>query len=339
MTCKNCGAQIDQGSVQCSNCGAYIENEYNYVLMAENSTGNTYYSSNKKRKNSMFKTLIAIILTAVIVLGGEYYYFNVYSKKNTQPDLTFSYGCGVINGDEKVVYVALPENSRIEFINGVSLYDYDKTQSNDDKKAVSTDYEYTKSINGVFRTIFFDLADLNIEDNIDCTYTFEMIFSFYDDSNQYLYSQSVNFNTSASEDVSDIIFDHSMKTEETSDETTTQNETTTHPTTQQTTTKVNIDPSFLYTNFWYSEPFQDEDTYVIDAYKFYKNGNCTVTSYTKKGNADWIVKNTNTTFTVDGEILSIKNDGDYIISSNNTVSTMTERKYNSIPNAEDFFGI
>ncbi len=338
MTCKNCGAKLDSRSTVCSNCGAGIENESNYVLMTENDSEYNYRSYKQKKNNKGIKAIIALILIAVTVLGGEYYYFNIYEKKNQQPQLAFSCGAGVINGDEQVIYVSLPEDSKIEYINGVSVFDYDLTAENENKKAVSTDYEYTKSINGVFRTIFFDLSELNVEKGKDYTYSFKMIFSFYGDDKQYSYIQPVTFNSSTDENISSIVFDHSMKTEETTEETTTERQTTTQKPTE-TSSAINIDSSFLYTNYWYSEPYSDDSTYAIEAYKFASNGNCTITSYTKKGNDPWIVKNINTTFSVKGDVLSIKNDGEYIISSDKTISGMTERKFNSEKNAEDFFGI
>ena len=341
MNCKNCGAKLKPQDRQCPNCGAAVRGENGYVLTSSKDEKYYYGDDEPVKKKSGIKRLLAIILIGAIIIGGEYYYFNVYKKKTVQPQVNFTYGAGVINDDEQVVYVAIDESAQIQYINGVTLYGYDKTQSSNDKP-LSTDYEYTKTESGIFRSIFFDLADFDIEPGKDYTYTFEMIFSFYEDNNQYTYTQVVNFNSSTENDVSDIIFDHSGADYSAGAEDTAQS---TVPTTATSTTAAAAaqntgDSSFLYSGFWYTEPYHDADNYSIDAIQFAKNGGCTVTSYSKSGNGAWTSRQTNTTFSVKNGVLTVKNDGDYVIDFNKkSVAGLTQRKYNSVKNAEDFFGL
>ncbi|MGN0524267.1 MAG: zinc ribbon domain-containing protein [Eubacterium sp.] len=340
MNCKNCGAKINSKDRECPNCGASITRENGYVLSFAKDEKYDYDDEPPKRRNN-FKGIIALILIAALIVGGEYYYFGVYKKKDVQPQVNFSYGAGLINSDQQIVYVALDEYSKIEYINGVSLYGYDRTSSGKNNDSpLSTDYEYTKSISGIFRAIFFDLEDFDIEKGKDYTYTFEMTFSFYDNSNQYTYTQVVNFSGSAEEDVSDIVFDHSMKTDVPTAESTTQPPETTVAATEKTTEPSSGDASFLYSGFWYTDPYHDGDNYSIDAIQLSQNGGCTITSYNKTGSANWTTTQKNTGFSIKGDVLTIDGDGDYIIDYGSfTVAGLTQRKYNSIKNTEDFFGM
>ena len=359
MNCKNCGARLKENTKVCPNCGAFIDDNEGYVLLTSDDTMFDIYADNeppkKKKKGSGVIRFLSALLTLLIIGGGAYYYFiNFYDPTPDKPALSFESGNGIINDDEEIIYVLLSENSKIEYIHGVSLYDYDKTDKNAQKKdAVSTDYEYTKNIDSTFRAIFFDADKLNIKDGNN-TYTFEMNFSFYDSDEVYTYNQVINFSSEFTLDASDLIFDHSQseKTTSQSEATAKQEESTTKA---QSTTEASSDGyDFIYNSYWYTEPFQNGEEYIINAIKFSSDKTYTSTNYYKNGNESWKVSNYNGTYEIKDGYLVVNNgeatESTYykIDTKNNTlfeeennqpISTLTSRKYNSIKNAEDFFGI
>jgi len=345
--CKNCGARLQSGAKMCPNCGALIDEKEGYVLLTDDDMMFDVYNDapqeKKKKKGNGVVWFLSILLTLVIVGGGAYYYFtNIYNPDSEQPELTFTSGCGIINDDEKIVYVLLDENSNIQYIHGVSI---SQPESSDSNAPVLTDYEYTKSIDSTFRAIFFDVDGLS--DTVgNSTYTFEMKFSFNGSDEVYTYMQSVTVPAEITENVSDLIFDHSQSTE-----TTTQPQQTTEPTTQATQTG-SVD--FIYDSYWFTEPVKNGDELIIAAIKFKNDNTYTSTNYYKNGSASWQITTYNGKFKVEngfavldnGEAtestyykIDTANKSLYEEENGKKAATLTSRKYNSIKNVEDFFGI
>ena len=360
MKCKNCGARINEGAKICPNCGANIGSSKGYVLSTDDDTMFDIYSDvdyesdkpKKKKKSGAVIRILSLLLTLVIIGGGAFYYFtNIYNPEAEKPELTFTTGSGIINDDEKIIYVMLDEKSNIEFIHGVNLYDYDKTAKNAEKKdPVSKDYEYTKSIDSSFRAIFFDVDKLNLKEG-ENTCTFEMSFSFNGSEDIFTYLQPITFSTDIKNNVADIIFDHSLNEETTTAAPTdsTQSETTTEATTAQTGS---VD--FIYDSYWFTEPIQNGEEYIISAIKFNKDNSYVSTNYYKNGDSSWEITTFNGKYKFEngfavlnnGEAtentyykIDIKKQSLYEEENGTAVATLTARKYNSIKNAEDFFGI
>ncbi len=341
MKCKNCGARLGDNEKVCPNCGAAVDGGEGYVLLTSDGIEyEDYYSSgkNKKKSKSGFTWFLSIVLTLAIIGCGAYFYFNYfYEKADPQPSLTFESGCGIINGDEKIIYVTVENGENIEFIHGVNLVNL--AENNSTKQTVSTKYEYTKSINDSFRAIFFDADELKLK---DIPYKFEMQFSFSGSDTIYTYSETVTYDSKTDKNVADIIFDHSVEGESTvAAETTT--EKVTEQTTSEATTASGADIDFIYDTYWFGEPKKDGDKLTVYAYKFDKNGTCTATKYYKDGDKDWEI----TTEKPKTEIsdYSVTVDGaEYLINAvdkalEGDVGKLTSRRYNSVENAEDLFGI
>ena len=348
MNCKNCGTRVSDNTKICPNCGAMLDENEGYVLLTDNDTEyEDFYSSDKKgkkKKGSGVRWFLSILLTLAIIGAGAYYYFeNIYDKPVEAPAVTFEGGTGVINGDEQIVYVTIKDNTNIEYIHGVTLYDEGR-HTNDGALRITDKYQYTKSINDSFRAIFFDLKDMELQDNN--TYTFEMQFSFSGDDTVYDYSKTVTFSKDVSEDVSDIIFDHSTEETTTAVETETITEATTKA--EETTTAAETgNVGFVYDSYWFTEPDKDGDELTIYAYKFSKDNTFTLTKYYKDGNNDWEVTSSSGSIEVTDYSVTVKgkNTFEYIIDADSksleseSGVKLTSRKYNSVKNAEDFFGI
>lgn len=350
MNCKNCGAKLKNGAKVCPNCGALIDENEGYILLTSDDIMDDVYTgeSPKKKGKTFIRVLSALITLAIIGAGAYYFFANYYNKTPDKPNLTFETGSGIINDDEKVIYVTLRENARIEYIHGVSLYNYDKTAKNAEKKeAVSTDYEYTKSIDSTFRAIFFNTSDFEISDG-ENIFTFEMNFSFYDSDEIYTYTQPIRFSGNITEDASDIIFDHSL------DDNAKPNVENGEQTTSNTTEAPESGYDFIYNSYWYTEPYSDEGEYTIYSIKFNKDNTYTSTQYHKKENENWQVSTFDSTFEIE-DGYAVLNNGEATESTfykidfsakklseekdGQIISVLTARKYNSIKNAEDFFGI
>ena len=356
MKCNNCGARLSDNAKVCPNCGAFVDTEDGYILLTDNDIMEDVYANGKKGKKKGNKVIgfLCALITLAIIGGGAFYYFtNIYKPVPDNPTLLFETGSGIINDDEKIIYVLLPEDSQIEFIHGVSLYNCDKTlKENQNSIAVSTDYEYTKSIDSSFRAIFFDTDKLDIPEG-DNTYSFEMKFSFYNSEEIYSYTQPITFNSNIDKDASDLIFDHSQE-ENKAEETRTAQESEEETTAVQTTVS-EADYEFIYGSYWYTEPVQNGDEYIISAIKFNKDKTYVTTNYYKEGSKDWEITTHNGKYNIQDGFAVIDNGEAtestyYKIDASkkslyeenedeSIVSTLTSRKYNSVQNAEDFFGI
>ena len=364
MKCTNCGARLSEGANVCFNCGARVDNNDEYVLLTSDEKMFDIYADTppdekKKKKKSKkgggFVWFLSIVLTLVIIGGGAYYYFiNIYSPSSNQPELTFEGGAGIINDDEEIVYVLLKPDSKIEYIHGVSIYDYDKTdKSAGDTEAVSTNYEYTKSIDETFRAIFFDVEGINTKKGNN-VYTFEMKFSFYDSDDIYTYLQPVTFNSSEKSDVSDLIFDHSTSDEATTSESSdTDNDEEETTAAEQTTELSPEEYTFIYDYCWYTEPIHNGEEYSISSLKLTDNNTYHSTSYFKDGTSSkWQKTNANGRYTIENGYVVIDNgeatestyykiDAEnkslYEEEDGNKVSALNKRKYNSVDTVERFF--
>lgn len=343
MKCKNCGAKMNDKARVCPNCGA--SREGGYVLLTEDINPSNDYeyeefvpaTTSKRKNNKAGKIIVAIILLIAILGTAGFFGYKYYIAPKNKPELSFTSGYGVINGDQAVIYVNIKKEPQLEYIQGVQLYGFDKTKEQGDV-VISTDYEYTKNIDGTFRTIFFDTSKFDIKKGQEYTYTFEMMFSFADDDNVYDYMQVVKFPGEITENASDFVFDHSMNDEDADAE----ESTTKAPeeTTTEATTSVSTD--FIKTGFWYTKPVTNGDTRLISAIQFADNGACTITHYVKKGNEKWQISNTNGKYEIkEGSVFVTDSEGkteSYAIKKD-ALEDLTARKYNSTENADDFFGI
>ena len=361
MKCKNCGADISDNAKVCKSCGAFIDDENGYVLLTSDDIMDDIYANeepkiNEKPKNSkgkIFIRIISLLLTLAIIGGGAFWYFTrIYDPAPEMPALSFKTGSGIINDDEKIIYVLLDEKSNIEYIHGVSLYDYDATDKNQEKKQpVSTDYEYTKSIDSTFRAIFFD-ADKLTGAADGSAYTFEMNFSFNGSDEIYTYKKSGTLPAEITEDASDLIFDHSLE-EETTAKTENQEPTTEATTQSESTTALgNID--FIYNFYWFTEPYQNEEEMNISAIKFNRDNTYVSTSYYKNGDENWQITTYSGNYKIE-DGYAVLNNGEATESTYYKIdaaqsslheeengaktSSLTPRKYNSLKNVEEFFGI
>ncbi len=356
MRCKNCGAQINENLIKCPNCGAKTDSDDGYFLLTTDEREYQSYDDSIERKKRIIPLILAVVFIILVAAGSYYYFSNVYEKADNQVKMTFSQGSGIINDNQKVIYVSLDDNSKVQYIHGVSLYDYDiNDKSQEKRKAVSTDYEYTKNIDDSFRSIFFFTDDLGIKKGKDYIYTFEMKFSFIGSDDVYTYTQTVQFNGDISKDISSVIFDHSL--DESNNITTGKADTEDSSVSQNNSTQPSVNADnvdYIYEGFWFTEPFKEADSYTIYALKFNKNNTYTSTHYYKDGAKDWKISNYNGKYTVkDGYIVIDNGESSeqtfYRLDGNNktiteemdsqVVSSLANRKYNSVKNAEDFFGI
>lgn len=335
MNCKNCGAKLDVNSNVCPNCGTKLD-DFDYVLLTADDRIPEIQNAPRQKKSRLVP-VIAIILV-IAILGGIGFVVAKKLTKVEKPALSFSTGCGVINNDEAVIYVLIEDSPNIQYIHGVSLYCYDKSDEGAIGEVISTDYQYTKNIDDSFRAIYFDADELLYEDNVnEFTYTFEMNFEFSNHREIFTYTKAITFGTNITGDVSDIVFDHSMETE-------TSVQTTQTTTESETTTEHDLDLSYIYRSFWFTQPISNNDQKLITAIKFNNGTSCKITVYTKDGEAAWKVVTFNGSYEVkDGSIFVTDSEGlvnSYKIDDvNNLLEGLESRKYNSIKNAEDFFGV
>lgn len=349
MVCKNCGARLKDNAKRCSNCGAVVESNHidinRYADYGEHSD-----SPSRHRAKMVFGIIIAIIVA--IALGvGSYMFFDYQHANKSAPELSFKTGTGIAN-DKKMIYLTIDDSSKIAYIHGVKLYDGDVTKPAL-KKAdpISTDYQYTKNQEDSFRAIFFYADDLGVKKGSDYTYTFEMTFGFAEDTNVYTYNKVISFNGDINEDATKVIFDYSYKEELPSTIATTT--TTTQASNEQTTAPDSTDISYIYNSFWFTSPYSNGDNHYISCWKFNQNQTISVTNYSYENKA-WKTTSATIKYTVSGNTLTV-DDGESesatyqlnpkelsikeLTDNNSVATTLTSRKYNSLSNVEDFFGM
>ena len=335
MKCKNCGANIENSRGVCPVCGCAVVQDEGVSL------GNIKYDSAKydyapvnKKKRFIIASIVIILIFAI----ASFVLFYVQSLKIPQPEMSFTTGQGIINDDEHIIYAFIDDSSHLEYIHGVKLYEGEVDENTIKiSKPVLSDYQYTKSVDEGFRAIFFDLDELNLEEQGNYTYTFQMTFSFVGDENWYTYYETVNITGSTNLDVTKIIFDYSMLDA---------------PNVNNTT--ASSDPlDFVYDGYWYTQPVQSQDTFTIYSLKLNKDNSCVITKYTKSGESNWKVETEKSTYTLEDEKLSVdfgnNHTESYVVDTKNkTIAVsgtsakkvlLTQRKNNTLKNAEDFFGL
>ena len=335
MKCKNCGANIENPRGVCPVCGCAVVQDEGVSL------GNIKYDSAKydyapinKKKRFIIASIVIILIFAI----ASFVLFYVQSLKIPQPEISFTTGQGIINNDEHIIYAFIDDSSHLEYIHGVKLYEGEVDENTIKiSKPVLSDYQYTKSVDEGFRAIFFDLDELNLEEQGNYTYTFQMTFSFVGDENWYTYYETVNITGSTKLDVTKIIFDYSMLDA---------------PNVNNTT--ASSDPlDFVYDGYWYTQPVQSQDTFTIYSLKLNKDNSCVITKYSKSGESNWEVETEESTYTLEDEKLSVdfgnNHTESYVVDTKNkTIAVsgtsakkvlLTQRKNNTLKNAEDFFGL
>lgn len=330
MKCKNCGATVPKGSNLCINCGAVLnKSSVNFSDIPREE------QKNEKKKHPGVKKAICIILSFLIILGAGATSFCLFYQKNMQrerPELDFSCGQGVINENESVVYVTVSNPSKLQYIHGVKLYEGDVAQNDIVKaKPVAENYKYTKNIDDSVRAIYFDLNDLGLKKGKNYTYTFEMTFGFYNDDSRYTYLQAINFAMSDN-NVSDVIFDSTAA------------KTTAQQPAENADAEITND--YIYDNYWYSQPFKDENNRTaINSLKFSDDGTCTVTYYVLDEANKWTVTTYKGSFEIKDNRVSAKLDNGKsatltldskarTLTPDKSDKSLTERKHNSVTNAE-----
>lgn len=343
MDCKICGGKLDPKYPACPYCGTLLSTEECLALTGKEKILEEDEKAKKKQRNFLISVVVIIVSIAILSTG----FYHVLSKQLNpeKPEISFNSGYGIINGNEPVVYVEIGQNAQLEYIHGAKLYAYDKSNDGVIGDALTSDYEYTKSEDGTFRTIFFNADDFDLKADEEYTYTFEMSFSFVDKKKIFVYQKAVSFPGTISGDVSDVIFDHSM---EKTTQPIVEEEKTTKPVVTETTTHsestTKADTSFIYSSFWFMTPHNEGDRYNISSIKFERNGKCAFTNFYKKGAEKWKITNTRGTYEVDGSTLLVTDSEgmveSYVIdSASKNLNGLESRKYNSTKNAEDFFGI
>lgn len=343
MKCKNCGAVVPKGSSICPNCGAVNNKKSDYVLLTNEVSPSikAETKAQKKKGNKFFFGFLSLIL--IVALGvGSFYYFTNQNAQEPQPQLDFFAGYGIINGDEPVVYVSIKDSSKVQYIQGVTCYNKKMYSLENDAITVSTDYKYTKNVDNSIRTIYFDMADLKVDEGKNYTYTFEMKYSFHGDDNIYVYYQPVNFVGSTRNNVSEIVFDHTVEDTQSQDEIVTQ--------------PITNDESFIYDLYWYSNPVVDNGNYSIYSFGFDKNNNATYTRYSMKAGKPWSTKSSVSKYEIKNDRIVIDMDEatesfeiiidkenralfDVDNETNNKSTQYTFREYNSLEEAKLFFGL
>lgn len=335
MKCKNCGANIENPRGVCPVCGCAVVQDEGVSL------GNIKYDSAKydyapvnKKKRFIIASIVIILIFAI----ASFVLFYVQSLKIPQPEMSFTTGQGIINDDEHIIYAFIDDSSHLEYIHGVKLYEGEVDENTIKiSKPVLSDYQYTKSVDEGFRAIFFDLDELNLEEQGNYTYTFQMTFSFVGDENWYTYYETVNITGSTNLDVTKIIFDYSMLDT---------------PNVNNTTASSNpLD--FVYDGYWYTQPVRSQDMFTIYSLKLNKDNSCVITKYSKSGEMNWEVETEKSTYTLEDEKLSVdfgnNHTESYVVDTKNkTIAVsgtsakkvlLTQRKNNTLKNAEDFFGL
>lgn len=335
MKCKNCGANIENPRGVCPVCGcAVVQDEGVSLDNIKYDSAKYDYAPVNKKKRFIIASIVIILIFAI----ASFAFFYVQNLKIPQPKMSFTTGQGIINDDEHIIYAFIDDSSHLEYIQGVKLYEGEVDENTIKiSKPVLSDYQYTKSVDEGFRAIFFDLDELNLEEQGNYTYTFQMTFSFVGDENWYTYYETVNLTGSTNLDVTKVIFDYSMLDS---------------PNVNSTT--ASSDPlDFVYDGYWYTRPEQSQDKFTIYSIKFNKDGSCVITKYSKSGEMNWEVETEKSTYTLEEEKLSVdfgnNHKESYVVDTKNkTIAVsgtsdkkvlLTQRKNNTLKNAEDFFGV
>lgn len=340
MTCKNCGAELKDTARVCTACGAFVDDESGYTLLTADDRIDDYYSFDpyseppRSRSKVALMAVIMILVIALSSVGGLFFLNKVVPKLHPNPEVAMTAAGGVINEDEKVIYVTL-NNNDIEKIHGVSLID----TALDSNAVISSNYEYTKNIDDTFRAIFFDTADLDLQSGKTYEYTFEIKLGFTKDESVYTYRQPIKFDGNISGDASDIVFDHSLSADS--------GEQTTAAQTEETTVK-KADIGFIYTGYWYTLPVSSGDVNTVAALEFSKDKTVKRYTYTREGEGDWKRSDSSGSFKLSGDILTVKTGEEQLqirvkgktliqLQDNREEGELAARKYNSAVNAQTFF--
>ena len=340
--CLNCLRDIPDGTTVCPYCGAHCDDGEGYVLLTADGviTKEEETDNKKEKRKNIFRVIVAVLLTIALITSGLYFFVVKPNETPDKPELSFTQGTGIINENQKVVYVKIADSSKIKYIHGVNLYKGDVTSKHMIKDDPITDkYEYTKNVDDSFRTIFFYADDLNIKSGTDYTYTFSMNFQFLNDSKIYNYRVPVTFSGDIKKDASSDVFDHSVKDEQKEEQLA-----------NEVVSDEKQDKTYIYDGYWFTEPISDKNNQEITAIKFDKDGkSCVYTTYSKKeGDGGWNVKRQSGTYSIKNNVLKFdKEKTSYALDSrnktlestddSNTAKVLTNRKYNSVANVNDFF--
>lgn len=349
MICKNCGEKLKDDARVCPNCGAFVDDETGYTLLTADDRLDDLYSSDepapvKKKNRAPWAYIISLILAVTVAAGGAYYYFtHINPPQKGAPTVEMETGCGIINDTQPVIYVTLEKNANLQYIQGVSLY---SIKGEEEPVLISTEYEYTKNIDDTFRAVFFDTSEFGLKSGKTYRFIFELKLSYLNDSNIYTYKKEAEIKGGFKDNAGDTVFDHSNSAEIGDEE-----EKTEKPeTTKADTTKKKSDTSFIYNGYWFTEPKTEKDTRTIQAFRFNKDNTFVSTNYKKEGSKAWSVSTVKGTFEIKDDVITVKTDkgktkyraekgGLAEVSDGKTVQKLTARKYNSVKNVEDFFGM
>ena len=339
MICKNCGAQMKDKARVCPVCGAFVDDESGYTLLTADDKLDDYYSYDpyarppKRRGRTALLLLLAVVVIALSSVGGLYFMNNIAPKLSPNPAVSMQTGSGIINENEKVIYVTL-SNKDIVRIHGVSLID-SKLDSN---AVITSDYEYTKNVNDTFRAIFFDTKELELKSGKTYEYEFEIKLSFNGDERIYTYRQPIKFDGNISGDAADIVFDHSMS------DGTAANSGDAAQTTQKKKAKI----GFIREGFWYTVPESRDGVNTVAALEFLSSGKVNRYTYTQEDEGEWKRADASGKYTLDSDILTltigndtlqVKVDGKKLIQlkDGKPAGELASRVYNSAINAQTFF--
>ena len=328
MNCKNCGAKIRDNERVCPNCGAFVDDGSGYTLLTSDERLDDFYSSEQSKPKKHFRFFLVLLLVIALSAGGAYVYYSyIQPAIDKKPSMSFTSGTGIINADERVIYVTLDNGTDVEYIGSASL--------SAGETKLTESYEYTKNIDSSFRAVFFDTEGLTLEDGAECTVNLTLGIN----GKGYEYSTSLTFEANTDSDASDLVFDHSMSTID-SDSVV---ETTEAATTQTTEAQSN---DFIYKGYWYTAPVTNGDTLTIDAYRFDEDKTFSVTTYTKKGNADWSATADSGNYEIEDGYITVSDIHVKIDYSASTLTVegdsaykgkMTNTVHNSLVNAQNFF--
>ena len=333
--CLNCLEYLENDVKVCPHCGAKCDADDGFVLLSEvKAPERNYQDISSGKKSGPVRFAVILVLILALVAGISHYYFSTVSNPEN-PKVTFGIGTGVINDGKKIVYTTIDDPSLIEYIQGVSIYKGDLTESGvKNEKPISTDYEYTDNVDDSFRSIFFYADDIGVRAGEEYTMTFKINLQFVKDDNVYTYLVANTFSGDIKKDASDIVFDHSLKN--------------TEPAVVYEATTVNhSDTSYIFDGYWYTMGEKTDDgLYKIDSVKFDKESDsCKITHYsTEKLDGQWDISYSDGTYSIDNGVLTYSgSDTKYVVNSDKKTlieqkqgtlkKELTHTNYNNISNA------